>query len=123
MTRIFDWVAYLLNRIAKLTHFTYNEINIIMYYFLIPLSWTIMGDFIIGFPVLTTILLGVWVYLFVKNCNDFGNWCDLVFHDSVELLLWFKKIGWNYSVSSVIICVFIPVLIYIFLILWLTLEY
>lgn len=123
MTRIFDWVAYLLNRIAKLTHFTYNEINIIMYYFLIPLSWTIMGDFIIGFPVLTTILLGVWVYLFVKNCNDFGNWCDLVFHDSVELLLWFKKIGWNYTVSSVIICVFIPVLIYIFLILWLTLEY
>jgi hypothetical protein len=42
--------------------------------------------------------------------------CDWMFDKSVEFLLWFKKIGWNYVVSSVIICVVIPVLIYVELI-------
>ena len=112
MTIIFEKVAYLLNQIAKWSHLTYNEINVIVYYLLIPLSWTIMGDFIIGFPILTPILLGIWVCLFIKNRHIFKMWCDWVFQDSVEFLLWFKKIGWNYIVSSVIICVFIPLLIY-----------
>jgi len=35
---------------------------------------------------------------------------------SVEFLLYFRKIGWNYIVSSVIICVVVPVLIYVELI-------
>ena len=112
MTVIFDIVAHLLNQIAKWTHLTYNEINIIVYYLLIPFSWTVMGDFIIGFPILTPILLGIWLYLFIKKRHTFRMWCDRVFQDSVKFLLWFKKIGWNYIVSSVIICVFVPILIY-----------
>ena len=112
MTVIFGIVAYLLNQIAKWTHLTYNEINVIVYYLLIPLSWTIMGDFIIGLPILTPILLVVWLYLFIKTRHVFKMWCDWVFQDSVEFLLWFKRIGCNYIVSSVIICVFIPLMIY-----------
>ena len=115
MTVIFGIVAYLLNQIAKWTHLTYNEINVIVYYLLMPLSWTIMVDIIIGLPILTSILLGVWSYFFIKTRNVFKMWCDWVFQDSVEFLLWFKRIGWNYIVSSVIICVFIPLLIYAFL--------
>lgn len=112
MTVIFGIVAYLLNQIAKWTHLTYNEINVIVYYLLIPLSWTLMGDFIIGLPILTPILLVVWLYLFIKTRHVFKMWCDWVFQDSVEFLFWFKRIGWNYIVSSVIICVFIPLMIY-----------
>lgn len=112
MTVIFNIVASLLNKIAVLTHLTYNEINVIVYYLLIPLSWTIIGDFIIGFPILTPIFIGIWVYLFIKTRHIFKMWCDWVFQDSVEFLLWFKKIGWNYIVSSVIICVIIPLLVY-----------
>ena len=40
-------------------------------------------------------------------------------HEEVRaktFLLWFQKIGWNYIVSSVIICVVIPILVYIELI-------
>lgn len=33
-----------------------------------------------------------------------------------HILLWFKKIGWNYVVSSVIICVVVSMLIYVELI-------
>ena len=112
MNVIFGIVAYLLNQIAKWTHLTYNEINIIVYYLLIPLSWTILGDIIIGFPILTPILLLVWLYLFIKTRHIFKMWCDWVFQDSVEFLLWFKRVGWNYTVSSVIICVLIPLLMY-----------
>ena len=112
MTVIFGIVAYMLNQIAKWTHLTYNEINVIVYYLLIPLSWTIMVDFLIGFPILTPILLAVWLYLFIKTRHVFKMWCDWVFQDSVEFLLWFKRIGCNYIVSSVIICVFIPLMIY-----------
>lgn len=123
MTLIFGLVAHLLNQMAKWTHLTYNEINVIVYYLLIPLSWTIMGDFILGFPILTPILLGVWFYLFIKNRTVFRMWCDWVFQDSVDFLLWFKKFGWSYIVSSVIICVLIPILIYTSLIVCLSLKY
>ena len=123
MTVIFGIVAYLLNQIAKWTHLTYNEINVIVYYLLIPLSWTIMGDFIIGLPILTPILLVVWLYLFIKTRHVFKMWCDRVFQDSVDLLLWFKRIGWNYIVSSVIICVVLPIIIYSILIAWLIVKY
>ena len=46
----------------------------------------------------------------------FKDRCDWAFMKSVEFLLYFRKIGWNYIVSSVIICVVVPVLIYVELI-------
>ena len=46
-----------------------------------------------------------------ENYNSFGDWAK-AFDNSVKFLLWFKVIGWNYYVSSVIICVVVPVLIY-----------
>ena len=46
----------------------------------------------------------------------FRDRCDWAFDKSVDFLLWFKKIGWNYVVSSVIICVVVPALIYVELI-------
>lgn len=40
---------------------TYNEINIIVYYLLIPISWTIMLDFYLGYPITTCALAFIWL--------------------------------------------------------------
>ncbi len=47
MKIIFTIVMSALKAIASLTHTTYNEVNIIVYYLIIPLSWAIMIDIII----------------------------------------------------------------------------
>ena len=57
---VFGIVAASLRLMAKALHMTYNEINIIVYYLIIPLSWCIMLDYIIGLPI-TTPLIG-WNY-------------------------------------------------------------
>jgi hypothetical protein len=116
MLPIFAVVAGLEHIVAKLTGATYNEVNIIVYYLLIPLSWTVMVDYITMLPFLTPMYIIVWVIFLWKDQMKFRDRCDWAFDRSVEFLLWFKKIGWNYVVGSVIICVVVPVLIYVELI-------
>ena len=113
---VFAFVAALEHLIAKITGTTYNVVNIIVYYMVIPLSWTIMIDYITKMPFLTPILTSAWIIFCWKDKMKFRNRCDWAFEKSVDFLLWFKKIGWNYVVSSVIICVVIPILVYIELI-------
>ena len=116
MLPIFAVVAGLEHIIAKLTGTTYNEVNIIVYYLLIPLSWTAMVDYITMMPFLTPMYIIAWIIFLLKDQMKFRDRCDWAFDRSVDFLLWFKKIGWNYVVSSVIICVVVPVLIYVELI-------
>lgn len=113
---IFAIVAGVEHVIAKVTGFTYNEVNIIVYYLLIPLSWAVMVDFITKMPFLTPMYIVAWIVFLWKDPMKFRDRCDWAFDKSVDFLLWFKKVGWNYVVSSVIICVVIPVLIYVELI-------
>ena len=116
MIPIFAVVAGIEMLIAKLTGATYNEVNIIVYYLLIPLSWTVMIDYITKMPFLTPIYIIGWVIFLWKDPMKFRSRCDWAFQKSVDFLLYFKKIGWNYIVSSVIIGVVVPVLIYVELI-------
>lgn len=116
MTPIFALVAGIEHVIAKLTGLTYNEVNIIVYYLLIPLSWTVMIDYITMMPLLTTMYIIGWIIFLWKDPMTFKDRCDWAFDWSVDFLLYFKKIGWNYIVSSVIIGVVVPVMIYIELI-------
>ena len=113
MVPIFGVVAGVEHVIAKLTGATYNEVNIIIYFLLIPLSWASMIDYITRLPLLSPMYLIAWIVFFWKDQMTFRGRCDWAFDKSIEFLLWFKKIGWNYVVSSVIICVVVPVLIYI----------
>lgn len=113
MLPIFGVVAGLEHIIAKLTGATYNEVNIIVYYLLIPLSWVAMVDYITMMPFLTPMYIIAWVIFLWKDQMKFRDRCDWAFDKSVDFLSWFKRIGWNYVVSSVIICVVVPVLIYI----------
>ena len=116
MLPIFAVVAGVEHVIAKLTDMTYNEVNIIVYYLLIPLSWAVMVDYITMLPFLSLMYIIAWVIFLWKDPMKFRDRCDWAFDKSVDFLLWFKKIGWNYVVSSVIICVVVPVLIYVELI-------
>jgi hypothetical protein len=113
MLPIFAVVAGVEHVIAKLTGLTYKEVNIIVYYLLIPFSWTVMIDYIAMLPLLTPMYLISWVIFLWKDPMKYRARCDWMFEKSVDFLLWFKKIGWNYVVSSVIICVVAPVLVYI----------
>ena len=124
MKTVFWITANLLNEIAKRTGMTYNEINVIVYYLIIPLTWTVMLDIIIGVPVFTTLLILAWFYILnkLRTKRNFRIWCDRAFKDSVDFLLWFKRIGWDYVVSSVIICVVVPIIIYGILIWGLTMK-
>lgn len=116
MLPIFAIVAGVEHVIAKLTGLTYNEVNIIVYYLLIPLSWVVMVDVITKVPFLTPMYIIAWIIFLWKDQMKFRDRCDWAFDKSVDFLLWFKRIGWNYVVSSVIICVVVPVLIYVELI-------
>ncbi len=114
---VFGIVAAGLNLIAKALHMTYNEINIIVYYLIIPLSWCIMLDYIIGLPITTPIWLLLWIYIIWSKRKFFKEWCDAAFKLSVDFLLKFKRIGWNYWKASVIICVVVPLIVYAVLII------
>ncbi len=116
MLPIFALVAGIEHAIAKLTGATYNEVNIIVYYLLIPLSWAIMVDYISQLPLLSPMFTLAWIVFIWKDRMKFRDRCDWTFDKSVDFLLWFKRIGWNYIVSSVIICVVVPVLVYVELI-------
>ena len=117
MMPVFAVVAGIEHLIAKLTGLTYNEVNIIVYYLLIPLSWMAMIDYITMLPFLTPMFIIVWGMFLWKDPMKFRDRCDWAFDKSVVFLLYFKKIGGNYIVSSVIICVVVPALIYVKLIL------
>lgn len=116
MLPIFTVVAGVEHIIAKLTDSTYNEVNIIVYYLLIPLSWTVMIDYLTKLPFLSPMFVLAWIVFLWKDPMKFRDRSDWAFIKSVDFLLWFKRIGWNYVVSSVIICVIIPILVYVELI-------
>ncbi len=111
ITIIFRMVAGTLFFIGKLTGRTYNEVNIIVYYFLVPLSWFIMLDFYFRsyFISIAFIIFSIGV---IVGCRNFKSYSDWLFGSSVKFLNFFNRYGSNYYASSVYICVAIPIIIY-----------
>lgn len=114
--RTFSIVANALSHIGRKTGLTYNEVNILVYYLLIPLSWTAIFDYWLGLPIASAALLFVWLGVFIATRHIFSEWCDWTFQDSVSFLNWFNRWGGNYMLNSVIICVLLPLIIYCLLI-------
>lgn len=109
---IFSIVANSLLWVGRMTGLTYNEVNILVYSLLIPLSWTIMFDCIIKKPYTTAALSFIWLGIFIATRHTFREWCDWAFQDSVDFLNWFNRWGGNYVLNSVIICVLVPLVVY-----------
>lgn len=117
VSNIFRKVAEVLLRGASALDITYNEINIIVYYLLIPMSWTIMLDFYMGYPITTCALSLIWFGIKLGTWGRFREWSDWAFMRSVDFLMFFNRLGGNYVLNSVVICVLIPILVYFGLVL------
>ena len=122
ITSIFRKVADALIYGASAMGITYNEINILVYYLLIPLTWTVMSDFCLGTPVTTYALVFIWIGIKIGTWGRFSEWSDWAFMRSVDFLNYFNRWGGNYVLNSVIICVLVPILIYLGLMLLLILK-
>jgi hypothetical protein len=108
---IFSIVQQSLEWVAKKTHRTYNEVNIILYYFLIPLSWAIMIDYIFSLPLIFSISYSLFSIIVAVSCENFTKFCNWLFDKSVDFIDYFG----DYYKSSVWLCVAVPFVIYIVL--------
>jgi len=113
MNKIFNIVYHIVIWLSELTGFTYREMNIIVYFIILPFIYFALIDRTfkfhyakIGFSI-TTILALIAI-------PDFKSFSSLLFDKSVDFLNWFDVLGWNYIEASVIICVVLPVLLLIF---------
>jgi hypothetical protein len=100
--------------IAYLFGTTYNVINILVYYVLIPSSWIYLisrkTNYKLNFISLGLLLAFILVPNIRKNC-------DYLFQKSVDFLYWTADIfGSNYIDMSVYICVIVAGIIYSILI-------
>ena len=110
-SNIFYKVANALLGIADKTGLTYNEVNILVYYLFIPLTWTIMLDLILRMPITTPLLLLAWGGIVIATRGRFHQWCDRVFVLSQKFIRFFGE----YVQYSVVICVIVPMIIYVIL--------
>ncbi len=115
MQTIFNLVANALVTISRVTGFSYNEVNIIAYYILLPFVYVSLIDRIIGFHWLKLICIIFWVITLICIPN-FQKFSDGLFDQSVWFLRLFSKIGLNYFQASVVICVMLPLVLLIALV-------
>ena len=115
MKKLFNLTYEILMFLSKTTGFSYKEINIIVWFILIPLSWAFLIDKIYKFNYIktTTLVIISVMLLLLNDFTEFSNW---LFDVSANFLRGFDSIDGNYTASSVIICVFIPIVIYFLLI-------
>lgn len=110
MNETFQIVYALLMWIAETTGFTYHEVNIIAYYIVLPFVYVVLADRTMKKHVLKIVyVVGVTTCLLL--IEDFTRFSDWLFMKSVEFLLSFQILGWNYVVSSVLICVVFPAIV------------
>ena len=118
MNSIFDVVYRFLVFISELTHLTYQEINIIVYYIIAPFLYLFLLDKIFRFHYLK-IAYCIFVILFLIFIPDFEKFSYRAFISSQHFLQGFGFVGLNYIAASVVICVVLPLLVLIVLLLFL----
>lgn len=117
MDTVFNIVYRFLVFISELTHLTYQEINIIVYYIITPFIYLFLLDKIFHFHYLK-IAFSIFVILFLIFIPDFEKFSHQAFLSSQHFLQSFGFIGLNYVGASVVICVVLPVIVFVLLI-WL----
>ena len=112
MNEIFCIVYSALLFISEITGLSYNEVNIVAYYIVLPFIYVALADKIWGkyFVKITYVCIVSLVLFLIPNFRIFS---DQVFDDSVRFLFSFEMFGWNYVVSSVMICVVFPGVVFL----------
>ena len=93
--------------IGKLLHLSYNAVNIIVWYMLIPLAWAAILDYKLHQILFAPVWLLLCIGIIVHQRKQFNKFCDLLFRLSQEFILSFG----NYYLWSVIICLLVPILV------------
>ena len=112
MDKIFIIVRDTLSILSRVFHLSYNAINVIVYYIIIPIIYLIIIDLIIGgyYFTISYLFILFGAAIIIKDYNIFFDW---LFKKSAQFLYSFSVIGWNYYVASIIICVFVPLILQI----------
>ena len=109
MDFIFQIVCELLLKTASFLGLTYHEINIIVYFIIIPAIFIhLIGNILERKRLILWFGLVVGFLLFI--IPDFGYFSTWLFNKCVDFLMWFDIIGLNYIEASVIICVILPIM-------------
>lgn len=93
--------------IGKLLHLSYNAVNIIVWYMLIPFAWAAILDYKLHQMLFAPVWILLCIGTIVHQRKQFNKFCDLLFRLSQEFILSFG----NYYLWSVIICLLVPFLV------------
>lgn len=107
MNSLFNAVAQLLSAVAALTGLTYNEINIVAYYIVLPFVYVALLDRILAKHFLKIAYVCLWIVI-LFSVDDFVASSDRLFEGSVRFLLGFSVVGLGYVAASVLVCVVLP---------------
>ena len=117
MKIVFILVRDLLIYFSKLTNRSYNETNIIIYYYTIPFIYLVIFDYKLDMHIFKLVFL-IAVLISLMLIQDFTYFSDQLFVKSVKFLKSFQILGWDYIVSSVIICVIVPIILLLIILLY-----
>ena len=109
--RIFFWVVRELIALANYLNLSYNEVNILVFYVVIPFMWCTLLDMYweIHYLKIGYALLCLAMFLIYRN---FKTLSDTIYKKSVYFLLYFDRFGSNYILSSVLICLGVPLIVF-----------
>ena len=110
---IFYKTVILFSKIANMLGISYKEANIIVYCFVIPLSWATMLDLIASSFLFTISFIFVISVLVI--CVNIKEFAFNAYVYLAELLLKFERVGLSYKMSSIIFCLGVPAIIYLIL--------
>lgn len=121
LTKIINWLVdtifffcySCLDYISDVTRLSYNEVNIIVYYMIIPFIWGCMLDILFKTFIISPILLIFYLTIILINRKKFSHFCNVIFYKSQTFILFFG----DYIKQSVVICVIIPIIITIILLM------
>jgi hypothetical protein len=114
MNDIFHLVYTFLKWISKTFGLTYHEVNVIVYFIVIPGCFVFLLGKILKEKYIFRCYL-ILIFLTIMFLPDFEQFSTNLFQQSVDFLNWFEHLGLNYIQASVVICVFIPILIIVLL--------
>lgn len=99
--------------IGKATHLSYNAVNIIVWYMLLPLLWAAILDYKLHQVLFAPTWLLLCIGCIIIQRKRFNKFCDTLFRMSQIFILSFG----DYCLWSVMICLLVPVIITLILLL------
>ena len=99
--------------IGKACHLSYNAVNIIVWYMLLPLLWAAILDYKLHQVLFAPTWLLLCIGCIIIQRKRFNKFCDTLFRLSQIFILSFG----DYCLWSVMICLLVPVIITLILLL------